>query len=43
MFHLSEQTIHNYRAGVMEKLGLHDRIELLKYAVRRGIVDVADL
>ena len=41
--HLAEQTIHNYRANVMEKLGLHDRMELLKYAIRRGIIDVADL
>lgn len=42
-FHLSEQTIHNYRATIMEKLGLHDRVELLKYAIRRGLVNVADL
>jgi two-component system response regulator NreC len=40
---LSEQTIHNYRANVMEKLGLHDRVELLKYAVRRGLLNTADL
>jgi DNA-binding NarL/FixJ family response regulator len=41
--HLSEQTIHNYRANVMEKLGFHDRVELLKFAIRRGLIDVADL
>lgn len=41
--HLSEQTVHNYRANIMEKLGLHDRIELLKYAIRRGVIEVADL
>ena len=41
--HLSEQTIHNYRANVMEKLGFHDRVDLLKYAIRRGIIDIADL
>jgi DNA-binding NarL/FixJ family response regulator len=41
--HLSEQTIHNYRASVMEKLGFHDRVELLKYAIRRGVISVADL
>jgi two-component system response regulator NreC len=41
--HLSEQTIHNYRSDFMEKLGLHDRVELLKYAIRRGILNVADL
>jgi len=43
VFHLSEQTVHNYRANIMEKLGFHDRMELLKYAIRRGIVSVADL
>jgi DNA-binding NarL/FixJ family response regulator len=43
VFHLSEQTVHNYRATVMEKLGFHDRVELLKYAIRRGLVNVADL
>ena len=41
--HLSEQTVHNYRAGMMEKLGVHDRVELLKYAIRRGVISVADL
>jgi two-component system, NarL family, response regulator NreC len=41
--HLSEQTIHNYRANIMEKLGFHDRVELLKYALRRGVLTVADL
>ncbi|MFI5255367.1 MAG: response regulator transcription factor, partial [Candidatus Limnocylindrales bacterium] len=41
--HLSEQTVHNYRAAVMEKLGFHDRVELLKYAIRRGVIEVADL
>jgi two-component system response regulator NreC len=43
VFHLSEQTVHNYRANIMEKLGFHDRVELLKYAIRRGIISVADL
>jgi len=41
--HLSEGTIHSYRANVMEKLGFHDRVDLLKYAIRRGLIDVADL
>jgi len=41
--HLSEQTVHNYRANIMEKLGFHDRVELLKFAIRRGIISVADL
>jgi two-component system response regulator NreC len=40
---LSEQTVHNHRASVMEKLGFHDRVELLKYAIKRGVIEVADL
>ncbi len=43
IFHLSEQTVHNYRARLMEKLGFHDRVELLKYAIRRRIVNVDEL
>ena len=43
IFHLSEQTVHNYRARLMEKLGFHDRVELLKYAVRRRIVNIDEL
>jgi two-component system response regulator NreC len=41
--HLSEQTVHSHRASVMEKLGLHDRVELLRYSVRRGILSPSTL
>ena len=37
---ISEHTVHNHRARLMEKLGVHDRLELLKYAIRRGIISV---
>jgi len=40
---LSEQTVHYNRANVMEKLGLHDRVELLRYTVRRGLLNPATL
>jgi two-component system response regulator NreC len=40
---LSEQTVHYHRANVMEKLGLHDRVELLRYTVRRGLLNPANL
>ncbi len=43
MFHLSHQTVHNYRARLYEKLGVHDRVALLKYAVRRRIVNADEL
>ena len=40
---LSKQTVHNVRARLMEKLGLHDRVQLVKYAIRRGIVSTKDM
>jgi len=40
---LSKRTIHNVRARLMEKLGFHDRMELLKYALRRGIISAGDM
>lgn len=41
--HLSEQTIHSHRASVMEKLDLHDRVELLRYSIRRGLLNPSTL
>jgi len=41
--HLPEQTVHNHRANVMAKLGVHDRMELLRYALRRGLVRGTEL
>jgi two-component system response regulator NreC len=40
---LSEQTVHYSRASMMEKLGLHDRVELLRYTVRRGLLSASTL
>jgi two-component system, NarL family, response regulator NreC len=40
---LSEQTVHSNRANLMEKLGLHDRVELLRYTVRRGLLNPSTL
>jgi two-component system response regulator NreC len=40
---VSEQTVHNHRANIMEKLGVHDRVDLLKFAIKRGVIEVADL
>jgi DNA-binding NarL/FixJ family response regulator len=37
--HLSEQTVHSNRANLMERLGLHDRVELLRYTVKRGLLN----
>jgi len=43
VLHLSKQTVHNLRARLMEKLGLHDRLELLRYAIRHGLVSAREL
>jgi len=36
---VSAKTVEKHRTGVMNKLGIHDRLELLKYAIKIGIVD----
>lgn len=37
--HISIKTVQSHRAAVMEKLGLRDVTHLVRYAVRRGLVD----
>ena len=39
---LSVKTIERHRANIMEKLGLHNRTALVKYAIRKGLVDIQD-
>src|SRR5919204_3148393 len=36
---LSTKTVEHHRANVMTKLGLHGQTELVKYAIRAGLVD----
>lgn len=35
---ISVKTVERHRANVLEKLGMRDRVELTRYAVRRGLV-----
>lgn len=35
---ISPKTVEGHKAGLMTKLGIHNRIELVKYALRRGII-----
>jgi two-component system response regulator NreC len=37
---LSPNTVERHRANLMGKLGLHSRADLVKYAIRQGIIDV---
>ncbi len=39
ILHLSEKTVENHRANAMRKLGMRDRVELVRYAIRRGLID----
>jgi DNA-binding NarL/FixJ family response regulator len=36
---LSEKTVESHRANVFSKLGMRDRVELVRYAIRRGLVE----
>jgi DNA-binding NarL/FixJ family response regulator len=39
ILHLSEKTVESHRANVLSKLGMRDRVELARYAIRRGLVE----
>lgn len=36
---ISKKTVERHRANILEKLGMHDRVELTRYAIRRGLVE----
>ncbi len=36
---LAEKTVENHRANAMRKLGMRDRVELVRYAIRRGLIE----
>ncbi|MBE9474938.1 MAG: response regulator transcription factor, partial [Chloroflexi bacterium] len=37
---LSVKTIQSHRTNLMSKLDLHDRGELIKYAIQKKIIDI---
>ncbi len=37
---ISVKTVERHRANIMSKLNLHSRTELVKYAIRKGLIDV---
>ena len=39
---LSLSTVQTHYAHIVEKLKLHNRAELIKYAIRHGVIDVED-
>ena len=36
---LSEKTVESHRSNLFAKLGMRDRVELVRYAIRRGLVE----
>jgi DNA-binding NarL/FixJ family response regulator len=39
ILHLSEKTVESHRGNLLRKLGMRDRVELVRYAIRRGLVE----
>ncbi|MDR7480948.1 MAG: response regulator transcription factor [Armatimonadota bacterium] len=37
--YISIKTVQTHRAHIMEKLNLHDRAELVRYAIRKGLIE----
>jgi DNA-binding NarL/FixJ family response regulator len=35
---ISRKTVDRHRANILEKLGMRDRVDLTRYAIRRGLV-----
>ena len=36
---ISRKTVEHHRSHILEKLGMRDRVELTRYAIRRGLVE----
>lgn len=36
---VSQKTVDRHRANVIEKLGMRDRVDLTRYAIRRGLIE----
>ncbi len=39
VLHISPKTVARHRENIMRKLNLHSRTELVKYAIRKGIIE----
>jgi DNA-binding NarL/FixJ family response regulator len=38
LLYISRKTVDRHRANILEKLGMRNRVELARYAIRRGLV-----
>jgi DNA-binding NarL/FixJ family response regulator len=39
MLHITRRTVERHRENVLAKLGLRDRVQLTRYAIRHGLID----
>jgi DNA-binding NarL/FixJ family response regulator len=39
VLHLAEKTVESHRANLLRKLGMRDRVELVRYAIKRGLTE----
>jgi DNA-binding NarL/FixJ family response regulator len=39
ILNVSEKTVESHRGNVLSKLGMRDRVELVRYAIRRGLIE----
>ena len=39
MLFIAEKTVERHRANILDKLGMRDRVQLTRYAIRRGLIE----
>jgi DNA-binding NarL/FixJ family response regulator len=39
LLHVSRKTVERHRENILGKLGMRDRVELTRYAIRRGLIE----
>ena len=40
MLVITPKTVEGHKTNLMAKLGVHNRIELVKYALRKGVINI---
>jgi two-component system response regulator NreC len=39
---ISTKTVDRHRENIMRKLNMHSRIDLVKYAIKRGLIELEE-